>query len=107
MTDHPLNRLRALTGRRTLDLATEVTGTTSDQAARNAWSRWLHGHRAPNVRQLARLVNIADQAGDFSLAAELMRWALDLGAQLAQMPEDPTVIIPAAEMAAMAAEDAP
>ena len=104
MTDHPLARLRTLTGRRTLDLAREVTGSTSDQACRNAWSWWLHGHRAPNVRQLARLVTIADQAGDRGLAADLMRWAIDLGAQLA---EEPTVIIPAADMAAIAAEDAP
>lgn len=102
--EHPLNRLRALTGRRTLALATEVTGATSDQAARNAWSRWLRGHRAPNVPQLARLVALADQAGDSALSADIMRWAIDLGARLA---EEPTVVIPAAEMAAMAAEDAP
>jgi hypothetical protein len=102
--EHPLNRLRALTGCRTVDLATEVTGATSDQAARNAWSRWLNGRRAPKLPQLARLVALADQAGDSALAADIMRWAIDLGAQLA---EEPTVVIPAAEMAAMAAEDAP
>lgn len=84
--EHPLIRLKAATGRRTVELAMEAANTQNAQSARQTWSYWLRGRRAPNAAQLARLVRMASEAGDPVLGVDLLRWGTVLALALEEAP---------------------
>lgn len=101
--EHPLIRLRAASGRGTGVLAMEAANTRNAPSARQTWSYWLRGKRAPNAAQLGRLVRMAHEVGQPELAVELLRW----GAALAlELEEAPTVALTPEQLAEDARADA-
>lgn len=101
--EHPLIRLKAATGRRTVVLAMEAANTQNAQSARQTWSYWLRRKRAPNAAQLGRLVRIAHEVGEPDLADELLRWGVALALELEEVP---TVALTPEQLAEDAREDA-
>ena len=101
--EHPLIRLKAATGRRTGVLAMEAANTQNAPSARQTWSYWLRGRRAPNAAQLGRLVRMASEAGDPALGVDLLRWGTALALEL---EEAPTVALTPEQLAEDAREDA-
>lgn len=101
--EHPLIKLKAATGRRTVVLAMEAANTQNAPSARQTWSYWLRGRRAPNTAQLGRLVRIAAATGDADLGAAILGWGTTLALEL---EEAPTVALTAEQLAEDAREDA-
>lgn len=101
--EHPLTRLKAVTGRRTGVLAMEAANTTNAASARQTWSYWLRGRRAPNAAQLGRLVRMATEAGAPGLGADILSWGTTLALEL---EEAPTVTLTPERLAEDAQADA-
>lgn len=101
--EHPLIRLKAATGRRTVVLAMEAANTQNAPSARQTWSYWLRERRAPNAAQLGRLVRMAHEVGEPELAVELLRWGTALALEL---EEAPTVALTPEQLAEDARADA-
>lgn len=102
--EHPLIRLKAATGRRTVVLAMEAANTQNAQSARQTWSYWLRGRRAPNAAQLGRLVRMAAATGDADLGAAILGWGTTLAIELQE--EAPTVALTPEQLLEDAREDA-